>query len=343
MTELIDKAINAIGKEAAGDFILDTKKHSEQLKAEAPELARLLSSSAIQAIMEDYNTYDQRALKFQNEFFNWSGRARKAIFITVCTSALLVATPGIFSFVDGTVDIVTFERFFIGILMVISIVFGAIAAMSFNVLKTKKLLPRWMESRAYSEENRVEYFGLLSTTFPEGNLHSEEEQTLHKLEYFRRYQLNMQYAYYKSRANSHGAKADKSLTILAILMGGIILVNGIAGAFGTLLDPNWTIIAALALVLQGVVSLLSSKESIEQNEHNAERYERTRITLNKLRGKLSEVRLGIADGELRLLETFTKAVNDVLSLEHRQWITDLESKQSAVNQLEMQLKKRGEG
>ena len=147
----------------------------------------------------------------------------------------------------------------------------------------------------------------------------------------------MQYSYYKKRAGEHGFKASKYLTYNALAMGGVALINGISGAFG-IAAPKWTAFAALAIVLQAIAAMVSSKESIEQNQRNAERYERTRTVLSRLKGKLGEIREGICAGNLNLYPNFVKAVHEVLSVEHRQWLTNLENRQTAINKLEIQLK-----
>ncbi len=81
-----------------------------------------------------------------------------------------------------------------------------------------------------------------------------------------------------------------------------------------------------------------NKESIDQNQRNAERYERNRTVLNRLIGKLDQIREGISNGNFDLYPNFVKAVHEVLSVEHRQWLTNLENRQTAINQLEVQLK-----
>lgn len=335
MSEIIEQAKVAIGPNADDDYILNATKHTEELKETAPELSQFLASSPIKSIIGEYEIWDKKALDVQGKFKWWSTQARWAVFLTATASALLVASPGILMIFDQYPKNDT--SFLVIALMTISIFFGAWATVCFNIIKSKKLLPEWMENRAQAEEQRLDYFNLIASTQATQSSSNEVEQVLHKLEYFRRYQLEMQYSYYKERASEHGHKASKYLTYSALAMGGVALINGIAGAFG-IADPKWTAFAALAIVLQAIASMVSNKESIDQNQRNAERYERTRTVLNRLIGKLDQIREDISNGNYDLLPNFVKAVHEVLSVEHRQWLTNLEDRQTAVNQLEIQLK-----
>ncbi len=334
MSEIIESAKNTIGKSAQDDYILNAKVHSDELKSGAPELSQLLGSSSIKSIIDEYYIWNKKALDIQAKFNWWSNQARWAVFFTACFSAFLVASSGLLVIIDVNK---TEASFIIGSLMAGSIFFGAWATVCFNILKSRRLLINWMENRAQAEEHRLEYFNLIASSPAKQTTNSEILQTLHKLEYFGRYQLEMQYSYYEDKAKVHGFKANKFLTYNALAMGGVALISGMAGAFG-IVDPKWTAIAALAIILQGITAMFTNKEAIDQNQRNAERYERTRTVLNRLKGKLDEIREGIVDGNLELYNSFVKAVHEVLSVEHRQWLTNLEDKQTAINQLEIQLK-----
>lgn len=335
MSDLIEQAKTALGPNAGDDYILNATKHADNLKEVAPELSQLLTSSQIKSIIGEYDIWDKKAIDIQKKFKWWTTQARWAVFLTATASALLVASPGILMIFCKYSKNET--SFLVIVLMTISIIFGAWATVCFNIIKSKKLLPEWMENRAQAEEQRLDYFNLLASTQVAKSSNNEVEQILHKLEYFRRYQLEMQYSYYKKRAGEHGRKASRYLTYSALAMGGVALINGISGAFG-ITDPKWTAFAALAIVLQAIASMISNKESIDQNQRNAERYERTRTVLNRLFGKLDQIRDGICAGNYDLFPNYVKAVHEVLSVEHRQWLTNLENRQTAINELEIQLK-----
>ena len=81
----------------------------------------------------------------------------------------------------------------------------------------------------------------------------------------------------------------------------------------------------------------ASRESINQDRRNAERYENTAQALQGLRERLDDVRLGITAGSTSVLGEYVAAVQDQLSLEHRQWLEGAENMQAAVARLEKAL------
>ena len=85
----------------------------------------------------------------------------------------------------------------------------------------------------------------------------------------------------------------------------------------------------------------ASRESINQDRRNAERYDNTAQALLGLRERLDDVRLGIAAGATSVLGEYVAAVQDQLSLEHRQWLEGAENMQAAVARLEKALSSGG--
>jgi hypothetical protein len=191
-----------------------------------------------------------------------------------------------------------------------------------------------MERRAYAEECRLKYFNyIINSKINKKGSNSEEVQLLHRLEYFRRYQLDMQTTYYTALTNKNDIKANKLLTYTALCMGGVTLINGLAGSFGVG-NAQWTSIAALAIVLQSLASILTNKEAVEQNQTNAERYARTSKNLLQLQSNLDEVRVGILEGNKTLIQSFVAAVHEPLAAEHRQWLEGQSEAETAIGQLE---------
>jgi hypothetical protein len=81
----------------------------------------------------------------------------------------------------------------------------------------------------------------------------------------------------------------------------------------------------------------AARESLNQDRRNAERYDNTAQALQGLRERLDDVRSGIAAGSPSVLGEYVGAVQDQLSLEHRQWLEGAENMQAAVARLEKAL------
>ena len=195
---------------------------------------------------------------------------------------------------------------------------GGLSAKWLFVIRRGQLLEEWMRSRAEAETHRIRYFTLTTNCQPVSSGESEIPLPLLQLEFFRRYQLDVQLNYYKKRAEEHrkAAHATLSLEGWAIFLSAI--ATGVAG-FSAMLEPRLASIAAIGIVGTSLGLLASTKEQISQDRRNAERYSRTYKSLQSVATKLDEVRNAAATRACEPLRAFVAAVHEQLSLEHRQW------------------------
>jgi SMODS and SLOG-associating 2TM effector domain 1 len=320
-------AAGIIGNGSPGDYPLSPVEHAEQLKTSAPKLAALLTRSAPVELARQYADADTEALAAERTFKRWVIRANWAVLATATVSALLMAVAllaGTFGGLAQTTLIV---------LALIGVAAGGIASMSLFRVKEGRLLEDWMTARARAETKRLSYFSyIVNSSVQPLDLNLE----LLKLEYFRRYQLDLQLAYYKTRRSGHRNSAERTLSISA----GSVLVAAIAsGAAGVLgaLRSEWAALGSLAVFGAALQAFAASRESINQDRRNAERYENTAQALQGLRERLDDVRLRISAGSTSVLGEYVGAVQDQLSLEHRQWLEGAENMQAAVARLEKAL------
>jgi hypothetical protein len=212
----------------------------------------------------------------------------------------------------------------------VAVVSGGLASMSLFRVREGNLLEAWMSARAQAETARLLYFSTLAQGDDDT---SDPPLGLLKLEYFRRYQLDVQIAYYAGRGEAHRRSADQTL-----LIGGLAVAAGAvaAGAAGVLAatDTRWAAVAALGVVGTAGAAFAATREAVNQDRRNAERYGRTLSALEILRGRLDEVRAGVLAGSQELLEEYVAAVHEQLSLEHREWLSGAESTRSAIGKLD---------
>jgi hypothetical protein len=151
--------------------------------------------------------------------------------------------------------------------------------------------------------------------------------------FFRRYQLQVQQAYYEGRSQQH---AISLLTTARI--GGIaaVIVTAFSGSsgFAGFFEPDLISFAALGTIGVALIALASRRESINQDEHNAMRYRITANVLAKVAEKYSTVQKTLANGQDPVIFLhFIDAVHEQLSLEHRQWTEDAAQINTAFEQL----------
>ena len=328
---IMSDAAGIIGSGSPGDYRLSPLEHAEQLKTSAPELAALLTRSAPVELARQYADADTEALVAERTFKRWVIRANWAVLATATVSALLMAVALLANTLGGLTQATLI------VLALTGVAAGGFASMSLFRVKEGRLLEDWMTARARAETKRLSYFTYIANSSV-GPLDVQLE--LLKLEYFRRYQLDLQLAYYRTRRSGHRNSAERTLSISA----GSVLVAAIAsGAAGVLgaLQSQWAALGSLAVFGAALQAFAASRESINQDRRNAERYDNTAQALLALRERLDDVRLGIAAGSTSVLSEYVAAVQDQLSLEHRQWLEGAENMQAAVARLEKALRSGG--
>ena len=324
---IMSDAARIIGSDTPSDYRLSPLEHAEQLKTSAPKLAALLTRSAPVELAQQHADADTEALGAERTFKRWVIRANWAVLATATVSALLMAVAllgGIFGSLTQTILIV---------LAVIGVTTGGIASMSLFRVKEGRLLEDWMMARARAETKRLSYFRYIVNS-SEGPLDPQLE--LLKLEYFRRYQLDLQLAYYKTRRSGHRNSAERTLDISAVSVLVAAIASGAAGVLGAL-RSEWAALGSLAVFGAALQAFAAARESLNQDRRNAERYDNTAQALQGLRERLDDVRSGIAAGSPSVLGEYVGAVQDQLSLEHRQWLEGAENMQAAVARLEKAL------
>lgn len=321
-------AAAAVGGGRPDDYVLSPVTHATELQASAPELAALLTHSRLVELAGQYKEADAEALAAQQRFRSWVTRANRAVLATATGSALLMAT-GLLKNALGAAT----QPLLIALALV-SIACGAFASMALYRIKEGRLLEDWMTARARAETHRLSYFTAVVDESADP-VDARLEQL--KLEYFRRYQLDLEIVFYRNRRSDHRASAERTLTIAAWSVLVAAVASGAAGILGAL-ATEWAALGALAVLGTALQSFAAAREGVGQDRRNAERYERTLQALQSLRARLDDVRAAVASGSRSVLVEYVAAVQDQISLEHRQWLAAAESAQAAVGRLEEALK-----
>jgi hypothetical protein len=329
--ELLRKASDVLGRNEEGDYILEPVAHAEMFKDVAPELSSVLGSSEAKGLAEEYEIWNSRAIEAQQKFDVWSNRALWSIFLAACSSAALLTVGGLRNVAPDK------AKLFVLLFALGAVAASSLAAACLNRIRSGRLLEVWMANRAEAEMFRLEYFSQVTRMRSPRESSSAIPLPLLLLEYFRRFQLDVQLSYYETRGRQQGRDAEKSLTLTSWAMLGVAAANGAAGVLVAQVDPLWSSLAGLAIAAQAFASLLASKEAFHQGRRNSERYERTRRALSELRRKLDEVRQRIFTGEASVLDRFVEAVHEQLSLEHRQWTETFKHSSAALVRLEQEL------
>ena len=314
-----------VGQASGDDFRLNPLEHAERYEKQAPALADILRAGAVQSTVKAYDLADSEAIEAQALYKRWMGRINFAVFVTsilgAATMAAAIMLPA------GSISESWIGRTFAG-LSALSAAFGVF---SLYRLREGHLLVGWMTARASAETQRLGYFSALASAAANKG---QPDLLVLVLEYARRYQLEMEKTYYWLRGAQHRASANQTVAIGAIGAAIAVISGGMSAA------GPWPWLGALSVTGAAIGAYATAREQTNQDRRNEERYRRSWDALNGLSGRLDEVRAAANAGNGSAVVEFIAAVNDQISLEHRQWLDASESNKAALGRLEEALEKK---
>lgn len=314
--EVTEAAIGAVGKEGGSDWKLSPEEHAANLPPVADALKRVLARTNIREIVRRFRDADTRAVASQNAY-------RKAGKVGIW-SRLAALSIGAFALVMGAHWLSIEEKTGLAILQGLALLTSYLS--SLWVSRRGPFLD-WMRSRGEAELARVAYFDAVNDA-DEPALVGELPLLPLQLEYFRRYQLDVQSAYFKGRGRQHARDARRA----SVYRYGFVVVIGLAAlalfySFGTgewlgeWDDALWQRgFIAVMTIASAIHAAFSDLSLMELNERNAARYAATAAKLTEFeREPLSEARAAAARGDKPAVQDFCARVQDELSAEHKAW------------------------
>lgn len=327
MVELIEKARSAIGGDTLDDYKITPTDFPDNLEKNAPELSTILKRSSFQEKARRYEQHDALAITSQSKFKKFAHQATWAICYAAIAGSLLA---GLAAANFESNNLLTFILFMLGLSSTIG---GGFTVYRLHQIKSEKLLEHWMAARAKAETERLGYFNTLSRYLVKNH---QTDIYIHLLFIcmFKRYQLEVQRLYYTSRSGEHRKSLEKTSKIGAFAAFSLAFGSGVLGMTGAFF-PDLLPLAALGTIGAAISAVASRREELNQDERNAERYSRTADILSHIAERHDDVLTVIHEGNKpAVIIEFVDAVNDQLSLEHRQWTSDATEMSSALSALE---------
>lgn len=328
MLTATDAAKAAIGADAPRDWSLKPSEHVRALGPEAGALARVLKRSGLEEFVDTFESADREADKARDRYKGLAGWSAGLSFVAVLLAAavLLGSSRAIGLGID---------------LRWLAVVQGAALVVSFVlsfVLAWTRPFDAWMRQRGMAEHQRILFFTrVCEATEPT----REDELALLplQLEYFRRYQLDVQRKYYRERGAEH-RRAQRRATALRIVAVLLVVAAALPIA-GHMLGTGWPewlerlglstwsrdldvqqrFFLALSTSGAALQGLLAALALINQDERNAARYAATHENLEALAGRpLDEARSAAAAGDASDVQALVALVQEQISSEHREWV-----------------------
>lgn len=320
-------AVDAVyGASARGggrpDHLLEPERHADALGPEAGPLARVLRRDEVRETIARYRAADAEAIFAQASYRRIGAFGAASLLLPqLAAAAILIAGLGPLATLVLDADLAGIAVFaqFLGL---------AAALAAAYALRIRAPFERWMSRRAAAEVARVELFdAVVQADEPHGP--GEEPIKPLALEYFHRYQLDVQRAYYATKAKSHAVAAGRSQTarrlnialffLMAIPAGlGAAAFLGLRPPVGS--DAN-SVFLALGAAGAGFVAYFNALSLLSLDARNAARYASVAESLRLLDEAMRDrARQAAAEGDWPTLAAYVASVHRLISSEHQEWI-----------------------
>jgi hypothetical protein len=333
-----------IGDSVDGDS-LDLARIAAAVPPEAVALCQILKSSKVSGLVRIRREASAIAAKAQRDFKRLSLAAIVGTAIATLSSGLLLygagsdvsapapaitqaapatqpaAAPAGAGSSDtieqGLVRWVKDHRSGIMIIQVISLLAASIAA---AVLGGLKLVERWAENRNKAEVLRREIFNevlnqardLVPSPLTTPDIGNPVSQAL---EFFRRYQHELQIRYYGKGIVRHEGWAG-ILTWLTAILAGVAAITGVIGGFGR---TAMILSAFLGIAVPILLSAAQSWRATSRDSDKAEAYKKAKDALEVILLDVDTVRAKAALGDAAQVRTYVDSVHVIMTTESGGW------------------------
>ena len=279
MSNITERAVAAISRDDEGaDWQLRPKEHAEGLPPEAGALKRVLERDELKQLITQFHEADAAANKAQTSYKrigNWG--------LWAATIATIVGAVFLFPAESWLKDPAR------TVVSVVQVAFLVIAFCTAYWLAMKRPFNAWMQKRAEAEIARVDLFNRIVRA--DEVVQGDDMPLLPlKLEYFRRYQLDVQQRYYQGRGKQHEdrswrnnrlLKLSRWITSAVVILGVLVVLEALKA--WELISLEWLVslpdllrapqinrvMLALGVIASAFYGLGISRSLMDLDERNA--------------------------------------------------------------------------
>ncbi len=191
-------AIAAVGKDRASDWQLRPDLHAQDLGSEAQPLKDILTQPKFAEIIEAFRTADEEAKKKQSYYKRLARLSAWTGFVAALLGSLVLVAVVALPLGQPLTAVMALQAMLLLTSLGASLLIGS-----------AKPFEAWMLQRAEAENARGSLFNEVVSAGAQSQ--SDEERLLPlQLEYFRRFQLDVQRLYYHQRGAQHAAAARRA-------------------------------------------------------------------------------------------------------------------------------------
>jgi hypothetical protein len=218
---------------------------------------------------------------------------------------------------------------------ILTLLLGAAAALFEYIARDQGRLNRWQASRSAAEVARLNVFSIIA----EKAAAKGPKEALYGLAIVVRHLLDDQRTWLSRRAEKH-----RQSSVTTSVWGGFASALAFIGGSGAIIAsrvPDTAPVVLAGVIGAAVGAFATNRESLRRDSANADRYEKTRIALDGIRGRSDDVVDKIRAGQKEAVVVFTQTVTDLLAAEHKQWLEGAAQAEAALEKLDEQLARLG--
>jgi len=309
-----------IGPAGAGDR-LDLATVLAAIQPDANTLRDSLQTDRIKGLFRMRSEASQLAAEAQTRFKRLSTVAVVGTAVATLTSGLLLygagSEAGNAAPVEGLVHWVTKNKHAVLALQIAALFFsGAVA----SLLASQNYSERWQEQRNRAELLRRQIFddilAMAKAQVPSPLASADPGNAIAQaFEFFRRYQHEVQIAFYAKASTRHG-RATLWLAWLTALLAGFAAVTGALGGFG---GAALVVSAFLGISVPIVMSAAQSWRVANRDSDKLVAYQKAKEALDTNLLDIDTVRARAALGDADAVEAYVTSVHQIIATENEVW------------------------
>jgi len=303
---------------------------ASQVASQCPQLAAILRSAAVRTQLEGYLGYDSEAKEQQKILKRDATIANLCLLGAGILSSLVLLVTAL---VPGN-DVSQRYALWLGVVIII---LGAIGSLFNHVAREQGRAGRWLARRGEAEVARLEAFREIAKQASEAG----PSVATHGLALVVTHLLNDQRLWMSASASRHRKSSETTS-----LLGGVAVALAFVGGSGAVIasqvkDTVWIVLAGT--IGAALAAYAINRDALLRDRANAERYEKARVALDALAGRIDDIAVRIRAGEPKALVAFMEAVAEQLSTEHKQWLEGTAQADAVLEKLDVQLKELSSG
>jgi hypothetical protein len=322
---------DALGRCEGKTFRDTIESLANALERKCPGLAPALRSTAVTTMLETYELQDGVAVKQQADLKREASRAYLCLLAAGVVSALILTISKYVSPTGQDGDWRNSANLLVLGLGILTLLLGAAAALFEYVARDQGRFARWRTSRGAAEMARLDVFSIVAAKAAE----KSEAEALYGLAIVVRHLLDDQRTWLSRRAEKH-----RQSSVVTSVWGGLASALAFIGGSGAIIAsrvPDTAPIVLAGVIGAAVGAFATNRESLNRDRANADRYEKTRVALDGVRGRTDDVVDKIKAGQKDGVVAFTQTVTDLLATEHQQWLEGAAQAEAALEKLDGQL------